>query len=627
MKKFAIATIILIAPTFTFSQNPERAVSKSTQEVLTEKDQTFQLRKLQIVSMVEKTAEETSFWEDKKTAVEVLTEAADLLWKENPNQSAKWILRAWKTIGQVTESQKDEAQKQFFNRSDRSSLQTGVLRVAQKHDPILAAKLLKEVSEIEEKKDRGAFDDKTARSEHLLRLAQQSIETNPQLAFDLAQRSLNDGISYGLQNVLTGLRQKNVNLANRLFDSALTRFTNSSADTSEAQILAGYLFKSGFTFGTNSSGSMILVVNPEQQNQPAVAQSEPLGAKNFLGASFQKFFSRPAVIESAEDRKAAENILVLGTQIIPQYSRYAPELSQPALMFLGELQNQISPNRQNQTRESESKLANLPKDATQEEVYEALIADLVSKAEKTDNPIAKKIAYVRAANSTKPEDFERGLKIAENIDDDNLREDAISFLLYRASLYFVEKNDLSQADEIASRIKEVLRGSVAKIAIAQALLERQKDKKIEEFQRDMEKRRAFDLLGEVEKELKKEDVSQNSVKILLGATAVIGKFDKTQALSFFETASQAINSVENFNLKSDAAPRLGIEISKTSSATVRTPKFGFGFRSAVEPFVETEFEKLLPIISRFNDKEARGIGYLELAKLFFQKNNETFKYK
>lgn len=627
MKKSVFIIIILIVPIFTFSQNSQKAALKPTQKVLTDKEQTLQIQKLQIISIIEKTAEETSFWENKKTAVEVLTEAADLLWKENPDQSAKWLTRAWKTIGQVNESEKDEAQKQFFNRSDRSALQTAVLSVAQKHDPVLAEKFLKEVSDIEEKKDRGAFDDKTAKSEQLLRLAQEAVQTNPELAFSLAQRSLTDGISYGLQNVLTSLRQKNVNLANRLFDAALARFTNSAADTSEAQVLAGYLFKSGFTVGTNSNGGMILVVNPEQKNLPPVAQSELLRAKNFLGAAFQKFFSRPIIIDSPEDRAAAENILVLGTLIIPHYNRYAPELSQPALTFLGELQSRISPNKQNRTDENPSKLADLPKDATEEEIYEALIAHLVSKAEKNADPVAKKIAYVKAANATKPEDFERGLKIAGDINDDNLRDDTVSFLLYRAALYFVEKKDLTQAEEISSRIKEVLRRSVTKIALAQALLERQKNKSIEQFQRDLEKRRAFDLLDEVQKDLRKEDVSQNVVKILFGATTVMGKFDTTQALGFLESASQAINGIENFNLKNDAAPRLGIEISRTSSATVQNPKVGFGFQSAVEPFIEKDLDKLFPIIGKFNDKEVRGIGYLELAKLFFQKNGGALKYK
>ncbi len=45
--------------------------------------------------MVTKPAEEATFWEDKKASVEALADAADLLWEENANQSAKWLMKAW----------------------------------------------------------------------------------------------------------------------------------------------------------------------------------------------------------------------------------------------------------------------------------------------------------------------------------------------------------------------------------------------------------------------------------------------------------------------------------------------------------------------------------------------------
>ncbi|MGI8668227.1 MAG: hypothetical protein ACR2J3_00070 [Aridibacter sp.] len=621
MKKI-IFLVVLIFPLMVFSQ-------KTTPKVLTEKEQKIQIQKIQVVSMVEKTAEEAVFYEDKITAVEVMAEAADLLWDENPVQSAKWLTKAWKTIDEISESPKDVKQQEFFTNSDRSRLQTIVLGVAHKHDTKLAEKFLKEIAEkkTDENDKKGAFDDKTARSEQLLSLAQQAVDTNPNLAYSLAERSLIDGISYKLQNVLTSLRQKDVNLANRLFDAALNKFTNTSFDTSEAQILGGYLFKSGVTVGTNSGGGMILVLNPEQQNLPSVAQSEPQRARNFLSVVYQKFFSRPTVIDSPESKKLAGDVLLLGRSVVGYYNQYAPELAQTAAAFVAQLQSLISPNNQNQTPETESKLSSLPKDATAEERYNALIEDLVEKAEKETDPVAKKIAFIRAALATKREDYIRGIKIAKQIEDENLQEDAVSFLLYRAALYFIQQNEIEKAEELAPQIKEVLRRSVVKIAVAQSLLERQKDKKIEQFQLDLEKRRAFDLLNEVEKDLKKEDASQNMIKTLLGATAVMGEFDKAQAIGLLEQAVPAINKTANYNLKNDSAPRLGIDISSTSSATVDNPKIGFGFRSAVEPLLETDFEQIVSIIERFSAKETRGISRLEVAKLFFQNNKDLLKQK
>ena len=199
--------------------------------------------------MIEQTAAEAMLWDDKKTAVEVLADAADVLWDETPIPAAKWLSQAWILIDQIPESPKNEKLKDFFIHSDRDALQTIVLKVASRHDAQLAEKFLKQLTEekLDEKKERGAFDDRTARSEQLLRLAQQLVDINPEQAFSLAARSLADGLSYSLQNLLTSLRKKNVGLANQLFDLALARFSSGAADPSEAEVLAGYLFQSGMT--------------------------------------------------------------------------------------------------------------------------------------------------------------------------------------------------------------------------------------------------------------------------------------------------------------------------------------------------------------------------------------------
>lgn len=614
MIKLTFLALLLTSSLSVFAQ---KAAPNPTPKVLTEKEQKILLQKLQAISMVTKTAGEATFWEDKKTAVEAMADAADLLWEENANQSAKWLTKAWTMINEVSETEKDEKMREFFNRSDKSSLQATVLKIAYKHDTQLAEKFLKQLTEKEpdEKKDKGAFDDKTASSEQLLGLALQAIETSPGLAFSLAERSLADGISFTLQTVLTSLRQKDINLANRLFDAALARLSTPD----EAQILAGYLFKSGFTFATNSSGGTILAVNPKQQDLPAVAQTETNRAKNFLGAVYQTFFARPIFLDRLEGKRKAENLLLLGGQIAGQYDLYAPELSQPTKGFLLQLRSQLYPNRQSQSSERNDRLGKLSKDATKEETYEALIADLEEKADNEIDPIAKKLAYIRAALNTKLEDYKRGKSIAGKIEDENLQEDVISFLLYRATLHFVEKKEIETAEELASQIKESLRRSVAKIAVAQALLQPKTGKKVEQSQIDFEKQRAFSMLNDVQHDLRNEDATLNLVKTLLGATAVLSKFDKAQGLSTLEQTVQMINKLDKFNLKDASAPKLGIDLSSTSSATVATPRIGFGFASAIEQLVETDFEQIASIVERLAAKEVRGVGRIEAARLFFQK--------
>lgn len=589
------------------------------------KELTLQRQRLQAISMVKQVAAEAPLWDNKQAAVQVLTDAADLLWDETPGQCTEWLRKAWALIDQVSGSPKDEKLKDFFTRSEQSDLRTVVLSVAWKHDSELAEKLLKQLSQKtpEEKKDRGAFDDRTARSEQLLQMAQQAVESSPELAFTLAEQSLADGISYTLQNVLTSLRKKNVDLANRLFDSALARFSSREPDPSEAQVLAGYLFQSGITFSANSSGQTIFVMNPAQQNLPAVAASEPQRAKSFLTAVYEVLLARPVALNSPEGKQRAQQILVLGNRVVRRYDTFAPEQAQPARGFLAQLQRQLSPDGEAGTLAETTRPTpaggETTKPLTREELYEKRISELEESAAKENNAAFRNVAYVQAALAPKPEDYVRAKRIAGKIDDDDLRADAVSFVLYRAALFFIDKAEIEKAIDIAPTISDVSRRAVVKIAIAQRLLA-VKTEKTEPGVLRLEQQRAFDLLTDLERDLKKLEPSVTVAKILLARTAVLAKLDPAQALVALNQAVQMINKLDSFDLRDGAAPDLGLGVSATSGATVARPRIGFGLRSAIDPLVATDFEQVSAIVERLTAKELNGVGRLEVAKLFLKKS-------
>jgi hypothetical protein len=593
-----------------------------------EKEQKREAQRLRAISMVEQTAAEAPLWNDKKAAVRVLADAADLLWDETPGQGAKRLTKAWTLIEQVSDSPRDEKLKEFFTRSDQTDLRTAVLSVARKHDPGLADKFLKQLSQKEpnEKKDRGAFDDRTAPSEQLLSLAQQAVDANPDLAFSLAERSLADGLSYSLQNILTSLRKKDVQLANRLFDLALARFSSSLPDPSEAQILAGYLFQPGFTFSANSGGQAMLVVNPAQQNLTAVASSEPQRAKGFLIAVYERLLTQPVAIDTPEGKQKAHQILVLGNLVARRYAAFAPELAQSAQGFLAQLQRQLMPDGESGsvsgTSRTTSDSGDTTKRLTKEESYEKRISELEDSADKESNAAFRNVAYIRAALATKPEDYDRAKRIAQKIDNNDLRTDAISFVLYRTALFFVEKEEIEKAVDIAPQISEVLRRAVVKIAIAQRLVTSNPEKG-ELGEVSLKRQRAFDLLVDIERDLRKEEPSVNAVKIALGRTAVLAKLDEPQALISLEQAVQMINKLDRFDLRDRAAPDLSLGASATAGATVARPKIGFDFRSAVEPLIKTDFEQISAVVERLTPKEVSGLGRLEVAKLYLQKTRDS----
>jgi hypothetical protein len=629
MKTVCVLVVVVIAfPVLTLAQNsrptPRSVELQRKREAAPGQDD---LRRAEAISLVQNTAAEAPLWDDKKTAVGVLADAADLLWDESPGQGTKWLSKAWDLIDQVPESPKNEKLRAFFTRSDQTSLRTTVLSVARRHDSELAEKFLRQLSQNEptEKKERGAFDNRTARSEQLLTLAQQAVDSNPDLAFTLAERSFADGLSYGLQNVLTNLRTKNVELANRLFDLALARFSGTPSDPSEAEVLAGYLFKSGFTFSANSAGQTILVVNPAHQNLPAVASSEPQRAKNFLIAVYEVLLSRPVALDSAEGTQGAQQILALGGRMAGQYNTFAPELVPAVQGFLAQLRRQLSLNGEASQFTEASRSAstsNTTKSLADEEIYEKHLSELEERADKENNPIAKKLAYLEAAVVTNPKDYQRAKRIAEKIDDDELRADAVSFVLYRAVLFLVEKAEIEKAVEIVPAISDVSRRAVVKIAIAQRLLS-SKSERAEPSEVNFVQQRAVELLTDIDSEIKKRELSANGAKIMLGRTAVLAKLDKAQALTSLEQTVQMINKLDRFDLRDSAAPNLGLSGFSASGATLAAPRVGFDFRSAIEALLLTNFTDVAAAAETLRIKETRGVARLEIARLFLKQNRRT----
>src|SRR5688572_17326255 len=87
------------------------------QQVATnEKELKRQREHAQAVQMVEQTAAEAPLWDDKKSAVLALADAADLLWKQTPASASKWLTKAWELIDSVPEESLNPDLKEFFNR-------------------------------------------------------------------------------------------------------------------------------------------------------------------------------------------------------------------------------------------------------------------------------------------------------------------------------------------------------------------------------------------------------------------------------------------------------------------------------------------------------------------------------
>src|SRR5215217_3388597 len=69
-----------------------------------EKELKRQRQQARAIVLIEQVGAEAELWDDKRSAVEALANAADLLWDRNPARAAKWLRKAWDLVDQVTES-------------------------------------------------------------------------------------------------------------------------------------------------------------------------------------------------------------------------------------------------------------------------------------------------------------------------------------------------------------------------------------------------------------------------------------------------------------------------------------------------------------------------------------------
>jgi hypothetical protein len=107
-----------------------------------EKELKRQRQQARAIALIEQVGSEAELWDDKKSAVEALANAADLLWDRNPSRASKWLTKAWDLVDRVTESEQNPFLKEFTRQSDKAELKSIVLRVAHNHDPKLADKFV-----------------------------------------------------------------------------------------------------------------------------------------------------------------------------------------------------------------------------------------------------------------------------------------------------------------------------------------------------------------------------------------------------------------------------------------------------------------------------------------------------
>jgi hypothetical protein len=562
-----------------------------------------------ILAVLTATANNAKTWNDAAAASKVQAQIADVIWDADAEIARGYLIKAWETTEKVENPKRERSP--FRNQSPRTDARREVILVARRRAPDLTKKWLQQMAQESEQNPgaRGAFDDRTPRSTLLLQMALQIVDDDPEAAAALATDSLQDGVSFGFQQVLIRIQEKNIELSQRVFRAALSRLrTVGMTDPNELLILYAYLYTPGRIIAANTDGNTGQVQLAVGRNPPqiaAAAQLNPALALDFLQLAANLLLSAPLPATTANPSVAARAQLSAINAVMGPISERLPDLA----VALGTRAQQISTEARLNTAPP-SPPPNTPASVPGETSasFAERRVDLLEDVARNENyTIGRDIAYAKAALATTVENYSRGWNLAGKIDDASLRENLKNWLTYRATLHFVTKdNNLDKAYELATKNNDPVQRAASLVIGAQHLI------KIKDTTR------ANQWLVEARSLIRKVDPNETSVHVAFGIVSAFGKFDRVTA---FEVLAETVRQMGKTTLgpqDEDRAPLLKRFSGFDSLADFTYGTEGFSLRAAIDAFGPEQFEDVLGLVNRITPPELHGLAIIELSKKYLK---------
>lgn len=555
-------------------------------------------------------------WKDTASSARVGSQVADLLWDADADAARVYLVRAWESAARVEESK--QSQTRFRNTSPRTEARQQVLLVAYRRDRALAGRWLGQMADeaksARDSQPRGAFDDRTPRSAVLLQMALAVAATNPQAAAELANESLRDGVSFGLQNVLIAIQEKDFKLAASVFRNALARLqTAGLSDANEVYVLSSYLYTPGRVVGANTtedrnSFSLAMTANPTTVK--AAARLDPSLVSEFLRAAAAAVLNTPLPAATANAQETARAQFGVIRMLVSQMS--APQFAELSAALRQRVQQ----------LEVDAQFSNAPRAETPDTPmlrpgenlndYLARRDDLMEEAaRKETDPLARDIAYAKAALATQVETYERGWSLAQNVKDEQLRRGVSDWLTYRATLAAIKEGgkegNLERAAALAKKNGEPSERAASYVLGARKLFE------------SKDNVRAGEWLREARAILKSAEPDEDAARAAFGVAALYAEFDDLIAAQTLAEAVRIANgSGAQGNWEDERAP-LAKRFAGLTAQDFSFGTAGFGVKAAAAAFGARQFEDALGALEKISAPEARGVALVTLCRVVLQR--------
>jgi hypothetical protein len=477
----------------------------------------------QALLALEDIAAESKAYDDKVLQIQVQAQVADMLWSIEPERAKDLISSAFDSVDTL----KEDIVKRYHLRSE-------IVAVACRHDPEYASKLIARIDnksdENRELLSRESIEKISERGALYVEMAYNLLnEGDQKRAIDLAKRSLTEGRSARFIWFLNELRKRDPAAADGLFLDVLSILRQTSADPNDVLFFGLYLFYPGRIAVGSIDGQVIV---SQGIRFSAAPDPPPNLVRPYLQTAadvllrFSVIPGQPGFAGAVELKRFALQ------QLLPLFERYTPERAAALRAELARLGSPAPPDAV--INFSSEPFVNVTPDVTS--IGECSTTETIAEIEKLTDARERDHYLCSAAKcAIDRKQIEDARQLATRINNADLRKSLLELIAFFAAQRAIERNNLEEAEKIASSQLNQEKRAVIYFQLASAWLERS------------DYARANELVNAAITDAAKTEDHAQRARIYIHLAAGIARRDALRAFELTEAAVKDINAAEQFN--------------------------------------------------------------------------------
>jgi len=530
--------------------------------------------------------------EETDKRIKILVRSADFLWKFDEPTARQYFTEAFKVASdRFTE-------KGFETKSDDGGLVTilpdqrfEVIKAIAKKDAKWAKTLLEQVLKEYDKSadDRKDFD-KNRELTDMIRIAIDSVKTNPELSWYLFHRAMQYPLDYYWYFTLYQVAANNWPLADQLYAELIQNYTN--ATPRRLLFLSAYPFFNERIFGVDKN--MYGVGMPEQP------RTNPALQRLFIQTFFNRvasFAANPDEFNKPDEKyHSSEAVYIVSATaeiepiVISQFPDLIGALSTAKARGTALLNDESRKQLDERTNRNEKLNA-----AFEQRLKEVEEAD--SEGKLTDSMIASLLTWGERTETQ----FKKIEPWLDKIVDDKTRAEAINYFYFLRSKLAIKEKRFEDAEKFAAKVPEIEHRAILAFDIAS-----------EQLKDPNRAASVYETLNDVDKLARNADDSVAKAQVLLGLATMYEKVNHALALGELSDAIKVINHLENPDIFSAAVFRQITGKGFGFFASFSSP--GYNLESTFETISKNDFELSLGNAGSLTDKYFKTLAVLAVAK-------------